>query len=133
MPNNAPIAQRTITVTIHGNNNDHYMTYSYWSPVKGIQYHQAPTCDLLCNRPTYFLFILDYESTINGWTITGTEPRHGSPALPTKLGPDNLSVSNYNDYQDKSKTYYFAINYQNTATGTKISVDPQEGNIPGGY
>jgi len=127
------IPQRTITVSINGGANAPRFTYSYWSPITGEEYRHAPKCHLLCNRPTNFLFILDYESTLDGWTITGTEPRRGSPALETTLGPNNQSVSNFNPHLNDSEIYYFAINYENTKTGAKVPVDPQEGNIPGGY
>jgi len=131
MPNNAAIPQRTITITVHGDNNDHYMTYSYWSPVTHEQYNNVPKCDLLCNRPTYFLFILDYKSTLNGWTITGITPGENFPPLETTPGPYHLSVANYDPHSDH-EVHHFAINYLNTITGISDAVDPQEGNIPGG-
>jgi len=129
MPNNAPVAQRTITVSVHGNNDKHRITYSYWS-LKGIQYHQAPVCDLLCDSPTCFLFNLDHDSTINGWTITGITPGENFSPLEATPGPYYLSVATYDPHTD-DQVHHFTINYLNTLTGISHSVDPQEGNIPG--
>lgn len=125
-----PTPQRLITVTVHGDTFGPRITYSYWSPLTGETVLHAPRCNLQCDRPEHFLFVLDYDSTLRGWTITGTEPRKGSPALETVLGPNNLSVSNYNPHENESETYYFAILYRNTRTEAEMAVDPQENNIP---
>lgn len=130
MSTDSPIPQRTISLSVHGDHAGAQVTYSYWSPIKGQDFHDAPQCDLLYSRPTRFLFVLDYWSTLNGWTITRTVPRHGSPELPTQIGPDHLSVSNCNSHMG-GETIHFAIEYKNTRTGHSMSIDPQEGNIPG--
>lgn len=128
----SPIPQRTISISINGDENPPRVTYSYWSPVTGEEFRDAPVCNLLCNRPTHFFFILDYESTLNGWAIAGTRPRHGSPPLLTTPGPHYQSVSNYNPHENDDQTIHFCIDYVNTTTGKAMSIDPQEGNIPGG-
>jgi hypothetical protein len=121
-------AQRTITLSINGSDKDAQVFYTYTSPVTGLSYVDAPVCDLLCNQPINCLFLLDYLSTLNGWTIIDTTP-NGTPALEQVAGARRLSIMTINPY-DTPGTYKFFINYKNELTGAVIHRDPQEGNIP---
>lgn len=143
-----PIAQRTITITItrisnhrkheqeseieHGGKHRHHydVTYSYWSPITGLSYVNAQQCDLKIDRPTACLFVLDFQSTLAGWTMPNTTPHGDSAALVFVPGPNNQSLQTYNPYKTTSDVYRFFINYLNTANGDHFSEDPQEGNIP---
>jgi hypothetical protein len=121
--------QRTITISIIGTDKDAQVFYSYLSPVTGQSYINAPKCDLVVNQPVYCLFVLDYASTISGWTIVDTSPYGNSPPLAQTPGALNLSILTY-DPHTTDDIYRFYINYLNTVTGVPISIDPQEGNIP---
>jgi hypothetical protein len=127
MPLTTP--QRTISVTIIGTDKEAQVVYSYLSPVSGLSYINSPLCDLVVNQPVYCLFVLDYASTMNGWTICDTSPYGDSPPLAQTAGALNLSILTYNPHTTED-TYRFYINYRNTITGAKIAIDPQEGNIP---
>lgn len=128
----SPIPQRTISISVLGIDENADVLYSYWSPVTGRNHTDEPRCDLVCNRPIRSLFVLDYPSTINGWIITGSYPHAHSRELPPTMGPDNLSISYFNDDEYVGDTYRFYIEYKNTVTEKIIKVDPQEGNIPKG-
>ncbi|MGJ9416289.1 hypothetical protein ACHAC9_00780 [Massilia sp. CMS3.1] len=121
--------QRIITISIIGTGKDAQAFYSYLSPVTGQSYINAPLCDLLVNQPVYCLFVLDYASTMSGWTIVNTSPYGRSPELSQTPGALNLSVLTYNPHTTEDK-YQFYINYLNTITNVTIGIDPQEGNIP---
>jgi hypothetical protein len=123
------IPQRTISVSILGTDNDAQVLYNYSSPITGLTYTNSPQCDLLCNQPSYSLFVLDYAATRNGWAIVNITPYGDSPALAQTPGAYNLSILTFNPYTAQD-TYRFYINYHNTITGAKISIDPQEGNVP---
>lgn len=150
-----PIAQRTITITVNpvsassarldvqvgdGENKVHLdvaapaaarndVTYSYWSPVSGMSYTNAQQCDLKIDRPTYCLFVLDFQSSLAGWTITKTEPYGDSAKLAFVKGPNELSIQTYNPYKNVGDTYRYYIFYKNILTGEVFSEDPQEGNV----
>jgi hypothetical protein len=121
--------QRTIMISINGTGEDAQVFYSYLSPISGLSYIDAPICDLQCNQATYCLYVLDFASTLNGWEIIDISPYGASPILPQMKGANNLSIQTFNPYTSPT-TYRFYINYQNSITGKKISIDPQEGNIP---
>jgi hypothetical protein len=123
------IPQRTVTITVVGTDDKSSILYNYVSPITGLSYTNSPTCDLLCNQPSYSLFVLDYISTLNGWVIVDTSPHGDSPVLSQVPGAYNLSILTFNPHTNDD-TYRFYINYRNTITGARISVDPQEGNIP---
>jgi hypothetical protein len=127
MPLTTP--QRTLSITVIGTDKEAQVVYSYLSPVTGLSYINSPTCDLLVNQPVYCLFVLDYASTMNGWTIFDITPYGRSPELSQTPGALHLSILTYNPHTTEDK-YQFYINYHNTVTGAKISIDPQEGNIP---
>lgn len=123
------IPQRSVTISINGTDKHSTVTYSYWSPVFGTTYVNAPTCDLTCNQATYCLYLLDFAASQNGWTIVKTSPHQDSGLLCQVAGSNNLSIMTFNPYTSEGN-YRFYIHYQNMATGAKISFDPQEGNIP---
>lgn len=123
------VAQRTITLSIHRNDIDARVRYSFWSPMTGETVYQAPQCKLQCDRPTNYLFVLDYESTLHGWTIINSKPTKGSPALETVIGANGQSISNFNPHSNDSESYHFGFTYKNTKTGAEIFVDPQEDNV----
>lgn len=120
--------QRLITLSINGNDKYAQVYYTYNCPVTGLAYINSPVCDLLCNQAVNCLFILDYASTLNGWTIINTTP-NGSPELKQVPGALNLSILTINPY-NAPDTYKFYINYKNMQTEAVINIDPQEGNIP---
>jgi hypothetical protein len=128
---NSPVPQRTISLSIAGIDELAEVKYSYWSPVTGEHHADVPVCDLLVNRPINSLFTLDYQSSLNGWIITGTHPHTHSRTLPSTIGPNELSVSTFNTNEYSGDVFRFYIDYRNTITGAKISIDPQEGNVPG--
>jgi hypothetical protein len=127
MPQTIP--QRSISITILGTDKDAQVVYNYASPITGLTYTNAPACDMLCNQPSYSLFVLDFPTTGNGWTIVDITPKGDSPTLSQTAGAYNLSILTFNPHTTED-TYRFYINYRNSITGAKISVDPQEGNIP---
>lgn len=127
MPSTVP--QRTISISITGTDKDAQVRYSYWSPVTGESFLNAPICDLSCNQPTYCLYVLDFMATQNGWSITGTSPNGDSPVLTQVPGAYHLSVLTFNPHTTDTQ-YRFFINYHNSLTGVDIQFDPQETNIP---
>lgn len=123
------IPQRIVTITIQGTGTDALVVYSYVSPVTGISYVQSPTCDLLVDRASYCLFVLDYSTTQNGWAITEMTAHGQSGQLPYVPGAFHLSLLTFNPHTTHH-TYRFYIHYRNTFTNAEIKIDPQEGNIP---
>lgn len=122
--------QRTVTISFIGTEADLQLGYSYWSPISGQSFLNAPVCDLSINRPTYCLFMLDYESALKGWTIIGIESHGVSATIASTLGAYGLSIATFDPYQTSSDRYQFSIHYKNTVTGVEKKFDPQEGNIP---
>ena len=131
MSEKSPIPQRTISLSVAGIDELAEVRYTYWSPVTGEHHVGVPVCDLLVDRPIYSLFTLDYQSSLNGWTITGTRPNTRSRTLQSTPGPYNLSVLTSNKDEYIGDVFRFYIDYLNTITGATISIDPQEGNVPG--
>lgn len=123
------IPQRTITISLTGTGEDAQAFYTYLSPITGLSYLGAPVCDLKCSQPTFCLYVLDFASTLSGWTIIDTTPVAGSGTLSQTPGANHLSVATFNPYTTDS-TYNFYINYRNTITGKTVHIDPQEGNVP---
>jgi hypothetical protein len=123
--------QRTVTVSLIGMLTETVrISYSYWSPHDGLSRIGSPTCDLYQQCATNTLFTLDYFSTINGWTITGTEPNDDTPPLPAILGPEAVSIMTQFPDTSPGEYYSFYILYLNTVTGARVRFDPQEGNKP---
>lgn len=124
--------QRTVTISLNGMMvEDTDVRYSYWSPHDGTTRTATESCDLYQSTATNTLFILDYQSTRNGWTIVRTEPNPaGSPALPAVQGPANTSIMTMFPDQSPGETYSFYIVYRNTITDVTVRFDPQEGNRP---
>jgi hypothetical protein len=125
----SPIPQRSITISINGTDNNASVTYTYWSPVYGTNYVNSPSCDLSCNQPTFCLYLLDFTTSQNGWTIVKSSPHQDSGSLNQVIGPNNLSLQTFNSYTALD-TYRFYIHYYNMVTKARICFDPQEGNIP---
>jgi hypothetical protein len=124
--------QRTVNISVMGRYaEDAQVTYSYWSPNDGFNRIATTTCDLYQKGATNTLFILDYASTLNGWTIVGTKPNPpNAPALETIRGPAHTSIMTMFPNLDEPETYKFFIVYQNTITDETLERDPQEGNKP---
>ena len=131
MSEKSPVPQRTIFLTIAGIDEHAEVRYTYWSPVTGDHPVDVPVCDLLVDRPINSLFVLDYASSLNGWIITGIHADARSRPLPPTMGPNSLSISTFNSDEYRGDLFRFFIDYRNTITGATISVDPQEGNVPG--
>lgn len=161
-PLSFPIPQRVVTIsiitvvkpkTLNVNGDVSYTAlYSYTSPVTGLQYIRAPTCDLAVDQPTYCLFVLDFEATLAGWRIQKISPNCNSQSIENDLGPLNLSVMTYDPFNPPPPpapsaspcpcpcpcpsppplpTYSFFIFYCNTMlTNADFNEDPQEGNGP---
>jgi hypothetical protein len=127
---NTATPQRTVTVTIYGKSaDDAQITYSYWSPSTGVAHTASPTCDLTQTCATNTLFLLDYQSSQNGWTITGVEPNPaGAPALETIPGPAKQSVMTLFPDLSVPQIFNFYISFTNTLTGAVVRFDPQEKN-----
>jgi hypothetical protein len=124
------IPQRTVNICLSGRNDDDTsIAYSFWSPNDGLTRLRAPVCDMIEKVATNTLFILDYASTLNGWTIVGIEPRPPSPAIQYVMGPENTSVLTI-DPCVKAGIFAFYISYLNTITNAQLKFDPQEGNEP---
>lgn len=123
--------QRTVSIALNGRlKEDARVTYSYWSPHDGISRVALDICDLYHEKGTNTLFVLDYPSTLDGWTITGIRPHAGSEALKYEPGPCGGSILTIFPDGDEVQTYSFYIDYYNTLTEAKVSFDPQEGNVP---
>jgi hypothetical protein len=127
MPNAIP--QRIITLTLVGTDETTDVYYTYLSPVTGLSYTNCPVCDMVADQAVNTLFVLDYVSTLNGWTITGLHARKGYPSLEAVPGALNLSIMTINPYTSM-ETYQYYIRYSNTVNGVEIERDPQQGNIP---
>jgi len=132
MSTNNPVPQRLIIISIEGVQSNVRVFYSYVSPIYGTTFIHSPTCDILINQPTNTLYLLDFATTANGWTITSITPRAPSEPLETMEGPLGLSIMTINRYDPPAATYNFYINYRNSITNQEISIDPQQGNIPPG-
>jgi len=124
--------QRSVTIAICGRSaDDAQVRYSYWSPVDGVTRTATPKCHLDQTRATNTLFLLDYQSSLNGWTISGVEPNPaGAPALETIPGPAGQSVMTLFPNLPVTETFKFYIVYTNTLTGAVVRFDPQEDNTP---
>jgi len=124
--------QRTVTISLNGRMaEDTQVSYSYWSPRDGVSRSGMPTCDLYMACKTNTLFVLDYASTMNGWTITGIEPNPaGAPVLESIAGPANLSIMTLFPDDAPGESYKFYIVYYNTVTQLQVRFDPQEQNRP---
>ena len=124
--------QRSVTIAICGRSaDDAQVRYSYWSPDDGLTRAATPRCHLDQACATNTLFLLDYQSSLNGWTITGVEPNPaGAPALETIPGPAGQSVMTLFPNLLVTETFKFYIVYTNTLTGAVVRFDPQEDNTP---
>jgi hypothetical protein len=123
-----PAPQRVIVISIIGTDELSEVYYTYTSPVTGLSYINCPTCDMQADQPTNLLFALDFHSAKNGWTITSTSPRKGSPKLDSFAGALNLSVLVADPYTDMVE-HKFYIHYLNVLNETEMERDPQVGNI----
>jgi len=126
-------AQRTVSIGIQGTSGPNVQaSYSFWSPNDGLVRVAANQCHLTNHRATNTLFVLDYQSTLNGWTMVEISPNPpGAPALEFLVGPQGTSLMTMDIFEHMRKYAYF-IHYKNTVTGGVAVIDPQEGNEPGG-
>lgn len=124
--------QRVIQVSLRQIGKKIAAFYTYVSPLSGISYIDAPVCDIKCDRETLTLYVLDFASTINGWTIHGADFGNNQDKLTFTLGPESLSIQVRNPYKDDWSVTNFSILYTNRAyhEGRLVPIDPQEGNIP---
>jgi hypothetical protein len=124
--------QRIVNITLTGRHADEtQVMYSYWSPNDGFVRSGGPNCDLYQQYATNTLFVLDYASTLNGWTIVRTEPNPpGTLGLEMIRGPKNTSLMTLFPDRHPGEVYNFYIVYKNEITGDTVRFDPQEGNIP---
>lgn len=127
MTQSAP--QRVITISIIGTDEAAKVYYTYLSPLTGLSYINCPVCDMVADQAVNTLFLLDYFSSQNGWTITETSPREGSPSLKSVPGPLHLSIMTINPYTSVGTTFQFYIHYLNTVNGVQMERDPQVGNV----
>lgn len=126
------VPQRTVSICLLGRTaDDAQISYSYWSPNDGMVRVASPICDMVNKKATNTLFVLDYPTTLNGWNIVGTKPKHpGAPTLATAVGPANTSIITFDPCLIKGDFAFYII-YENTITQSKVYFDPQEGNEPG--
>jgi hypothetical protein len=127
-----PVAQRVVSVSLRDFGDVTAAFYTYVSPLTGLSYTNAPTCDISIDQPTLTLFVLDFASTLDGWYITGASLPPGD-VFSSLQGPGNLSIQIFNPYLDSSSRSNFTINYVNERKDRKVPIDPQEGNIPRVY
>jgi hypothetical protein len=126
------IPQRVIHVSLRAIGDNIAAFYTYVSPLFGTSYIDAPRCDIKCDRPTYTLYVLDFASTLNGWTIHGADFVKNHDHLKASQGPENLSIQIFNPHRDNTSVDNFFIVYTNPnhCHGKLVPIDPQEGNIP---
>ncbi|MDQ2822406.1 MAG: hypothetical protein M3Y65_18850 [Pseudomonadota bacterium] len=124
-----PTPQRVITISIAGIGEKAEVYYTYLSPVTGLSYINSPICDLVADQAINSLFVLDYFSTKNGWTIMAISPRKDSPSMEFVRGALQLSILTINPYSNVGMVYQFYVHYLNTVSGVEIKRDPQEGNV----
>lgn len=129
MTNINPIPQRVITISIIGVKNNARVFYSYVSPISGKIFSNSPTCEIDIDQPTYTLYVLDFASSMNGWTITGTVPNEDPRPLPFDIGPHGLSLMTDNPFDPMYRDHAYYIIYSNSVTGAGMRHDPQEGNV----
>lgn len=124
--------QRTVSIRLTGRRkSDAQVAYTYWTPSDGTTRTDSPKCELYNEAGTNTLFLLDYASTRNGWTIIGIEPNPAdAPCLETILGPANTSIMTLFPDSDYPETFKFYIVYSNTLTEETVKYDPQEENTP---
>ena len=122
-----PTPQINVVISFNATNT---VAYTYTQP-RGQSYTNSPSCDLAITQATNCLFVLDYASTLAGWTITGISPNPaGAEVLPSTLGPAGLSLMTNDPFNEAGHVFNYYINYTNTVTGMNTSQDPQEGNQP---
>lgn len=90
---------------------------------------QQPSLHLKVPCPTNCLFILDYETSKSGWTITGTSTVGSSPSLAAMSGPMNLSLMTIDTYSDDGGDYRYFLHFTNPLTKDHFPFDPQETNV----
>ena len=124
--------QRTVSVSLTGRTEDDVeIAYSYWSPNDGTTRAGISECSLYQRSATNTLFLLDYASTRNGWTIVGTEPNPPeAPSLETIRGPASQSLMTMFPDIKEPQIFNFFMVFKNTVTGAVVRFDPQERNVP---
>lgn len=124
--------QRTVTISLSSRHAEEaQVSYSYWSPNDGFNRTASPTCDLYSRQASNTLFVLDYQATQNGWTMTGTAPNPAhAPSLACVVGPENTSLMTRFPDLNHEQEFKFYIIYRNVLNDQTLWVDPQEGNIP---
>lgn len=124
--------QRTVTISLSGRQkSDARVVYTYWCPSDGLTRTDTPVCTLYNEKGTNTLFLLDYASTLNGWTIVGIEPNPAdAPVLDSIPGPANGSLLTLFPDTDRPQIFNFYIVYLNTLTEQTVRFDPQEENTP---
>ena len=134
-----PVPQRVVTISIKPNGKTYKALYSYTSPVTGLQYFRAPKCLLDVDQPTYCLFVLDFDATAAGWTITKIMTEPGALSIENDLGALNLSIMTFDPHNKPPLPplqhlpfieYSFSIYYYNTTLKKEFHEDPQERNGP---
>lgn len=126
--------QRTVTINLSSRHAEEaQVSYSYWSPNDGFTRTATPICDLYSRQASNTLFVLDYQSTQNGWTMVGTAPNPpDAPSLAFITGPENTSLMTQFPDLHHEEEFKFYIIYRNVLNDQTLRVDPQEGNIPRG-
>jgi hypothetical protein len=126
MASSTTIPQIVISVAIDGISPSAPVSYSYTSP-SGEGFTKSPTCILANIAPAYCLFALDYASSNSGWTITDLKPTNGTRQLAFSISDNNLALTTTDV---DLFVHTFTITFLHTPSGTTLSDDPQEGNIP---
>ena len=101
--------------------------YTYIDPITNERV-TTEDCKLELPQPACCLFLLDAETSSEGWTITSIMP-NGTAPINFDIGPFGLSVATHCQTGSTS-VYRFYIVYYNTLTHLTYFIDPQEQNTP---
>nr|WP_315212464.1 hypothetical protein [uncultured Duganella sp.] len=118
-------AQFPVLVSIDPEQNVTLTYYGEW-PIQ-----DAPLI-LFVDCPTNCLFVLDYETSQNGWIITGTTPVAPSAPLGIANGPMFQSLATIDPFAGQGQSvivYTYSLQFANPLTGASITFDPQEVNV----
>jgi hypothetical protein len=123
-----------IIINIETSDNGHYIlvSYTYIDPQTSIQI-TTQTCTLRFQQPTYCKFKLSDTTKQAGWLIDGLNPISSPASVQWWLEGNAPGTTEYSVLKTLDYDYYqhsFFINFHNKITGTHLSDDPQEGNIP---
>lgn len=102
--------------------------YTYSDPGGATQMLPS-TCIITAPSPYDIVYVLDYASTMAGWSFRKhVEPNGASLRIPYYRAVNRLSMTTRYKATD-TETYTFYLLFKNRLTNEKWSNDPQEGNM----